>query len=230
VEPQGPKLAEGRDSEIFEHGPGLVLRRTFDGRSLVHEAEVMRHARAHGYPVPEVHDAGEGWLVMERVDGPTMLETATRPPFRLRRWALVLADLHRRLHEIPAPAWLPPARLPGDRVLHLDLHPLNVLLSDRGPVVIDWSNARRGDPALDLADIWVTFRCADVPATGLELRAANLGKRIFLRWFLRAAGREEACRALPAACEGRLADPNWTPSERERIRRLAEWASAKAPS
>ncbi len=38
----GPKLAEGRDSEIFEHGIGKVLRVVRDGRSLVAEAEVMR--------------------------------------------------------------------------------------------------------------------------------------------------------------------------------------------
>jgi aminoglycoside phosphotransferase (APT) family kinase protein len=230
VKPLGPKLAEGRDSEIFEHGPGLVIRVARDGRSLVQEAEVMRHVRSHGYPVPEVRDAGDGYLVMDRVDGPTMLEVATRPPFRIRRWALVLADLHDRLHDIPAPDGLPGARLPGDRMLHLDLHPLNVIVGPDGPVVVDWTNARRGDPALDVADIWVTFRCADVPATGVELAAANVGKRLFLRWFLRAAGRDGALRALPAAIEGRLADPNWSEAERARIRRLGEWASKRSPS
>lgn len=230
MKPLGPKLAEGRDSEIFEHGPDRVLRRTFDGRSLVHEAEVMRYVRSHGYPAPEVHDAGDGYLVMDRVDGPTMLDVATRPPFRLRRWALVLADLHERLHAIPAPEWVPEARLPGDRVVHLDLHPLNVLMGADGPVVVDWSNARRGDPALDVADIWVTFLCADIPASGFELRAADVGKRLFLRWFLRAAGRDEALRALPAAIEGRLADPNWSETERARIRTLGEWASKRSPS
>jgi aminoglycoside phosphotransferase (APT) family kinase protein len=226
----GPKLAEGRDSEIFEHGPGRVVRIVRHGRSLAREAEVMRYVRSHGYPVPEVHDVGDGWLVMDRVDGPTMLAVATEPPFRIRRWALVLADLHARLHAIPAPDGLPDAPLPGDRVLHLDLHPLNVIVGGDGPVVIDWTNARRGDPALDLADVWVTFRCADVPATGLELAAASLGKRLFLRWFLGAAGRDDALRALPAAIEGRLADPNWSESERARIRVLGEWASKRSPS
>lgn len=230
MNPIGPKLAEGRDSEIFEHGPGTVLRRARDARSLLQEAEVMRYVRSHGYPVPEVHDAGDGYLVMDRVDGPTMLEVATKPPFLIRRWALVLADLHRRLHAIEAPAWLPEARLPGDRMLHLDLHPLNVLIGADGPVVIDWANARRGDPGLDIADIWVTFLCADIPAAGFELRAANLGKKVFLRWFLRAAGRDAALRALPAAIGGRLADPNWSDTERDRIRALGEWASKRSPS
>src|SRR5687768_18520503 len=52
----GPLLAAGRDSEIFEYGAGRVLRRARDGRSLAHEADVMRHVEAAGYPVPHVHD------------------------------------------------------------------------------------------------------------------------------------------------------------------------------
>ncbi len=56
----GPKLAEGRDSEIYEHGPGRVLRLARDGRSLVTEADVMRFVGERGYPVPGVYDAGQG--------------------------------------------------------------------------------------------------------------------------------------------------------------------------
>jgi aminoglycoside phosphotransferase (APT) family kinase protein len=51
-----------------------------------------------------------------------------------------------RLHEVP---------FEGEWLLHLDLHSDNVLLSRRGPVVIDWTNARAGDPALDVALTWV---------------------------------------------------------------------------
>ena len=124
----GPKLAEGRDSEIFEHGPGRVLRRARDGRSLVREADVMRHVRAHGYPAPEVFDAGEGWLVMERLDGTDMLAAMRKTPGAVRAAARQLADLHIRLGAIPAPEWLDAAPgPPGDRVVHLDLHPLNVM-------------------------------------------------------------------------------------------------------
>lgn len=36
-------------------------------------------------------------------------------------------------------------------MLHLDLHPGNVILTVAGPVVIDWTDVLRGDPALDLA-------------------------------------------------------------------------------
>jgi aminoglycoside phosphotransferase (APT) family kinase protein len=226
VEPQGPKLAEGRDSEIFEHGPGLVLRRSRDGRSLVREAEVMRYVADAGYPVPRVHDAGVGYLVMDRVDGPTLLDTAIRHPLRLGSYGRLLADLHQRLHAIPAPAGLPEAGVPGDRVLHRDLHPLNVLVTGDGPVVIDWANVAAGDPAYDVADTWVVFAAAEVPGSRFDRALAAVGRGIFLRSFLRATDKEAARAAIPAAVENRLHDRNMSEGEKARMRRLAEKAAA----
>jgi hypothetical protein len=39
----------------------------------------------------------------------------------------------------------------GPSVVHLDLHPENVLMTARGPVVIDWRNASGGEGDLDTA-------------------------------------------------------------------------------
>jgi aminoglycoside phosphotransferase (APT) family kinase protein len=56
----------------------------------------------------------------------------------------LLARLHAQLHEIEAPPEL------GDgRLLHMDFHPGNVILSPDGPVVIDWGIARAGEPILE---------------------------------------------------------------------------------
>ena len=85
MRPIGPKVAEGRDSEIFEHGAGRVLRLARDGRSLIAEADIMRYVRSHGYPCPEVYDAGDGYLIMDRLAGPTMMEVVGKPSFPLRR-------------------------------------------------------------------------------------------------------------------------------------------------
>lgn len=230
VKPIGPKLAEGRDSEIFEHGPGVVLRVARDGRSLVHEAEVMRYARDHGYPVPAVHDAGDGYLVMDRIDGPTMLEAAIKHPLRLGPYGRMLASLHERLHAIEAPECLPAAPLAGDRLLHRDLHPLNVLITEAGPVVIDWANAAKGEPAYDVADTWVLFSTADVPGSRAERAVAAVGRRIFLRHFLSGVDRRAARAAIPAAVADRLVDRNMTRAEKQRMQRLADWASSGAPS
>jgi aminoglycoside phosphotransferase (APT) family kinase protein len=223
VEPQGPKLAEGRDSEIFEHGPGRVLRRSRDGRSLVGEAEVMRHVRAHGYPAPEVFDAGAGWLVMERLEGKDMLAAAGRSPRRLRSAVQRLAELHRALGVIPAPEWLDPAPGPaGDRVVHLDLHPLNVMSTPNGLAVIDWANARRGDPAIDIANTWALLACGEPPGGRVERAVVGLARGLLLRTFLGATDRAAAERVMPALVEWRLQDRNHTETELQRLRRLLQ--------
>lgn len=231
MEPLGPKLAEGRDSEIFEHGPGRVLRVARDGRSLVAEAEVMRHARSYGYPCPAVHDAGEGWLVMDRLEGPTMSDVMLKQPWRIRSFGRVLAGLHERLHAIPAPAGVREVDVPGDVLLHRDLHPLNVMVTADGPVVIDWSNAARGGAAYDVADTWVLMRCADPGLDGLAAKAiVAVGRGMFLRGFLGAVDRSAARAAIPAVVEDRARDRNTTEVEKQRMRAMAEWAMRKGPS
>ena len=164
------------------------------------EAAVMEHARAHGFPVPDVLEVLDDALILERIEGPTMLADLRRGPWRIVRHAQTLAELHARLHQIP---------FEGEYLLHLDLHPNNVLLSDRGPVVIDWTNARAGDPALDIALTWV-----------IGFTSGGLRGRAFSRLFLRHVDREAAREALPDAVVFRLADPNVTDAERGRARRL----------
>ncbi len=61
--------------------------------------------------------------------------------------AEMLADLLWRLHAIPPMT----GGDPSARVLHLDLHPDDVMVTPDGPVVIDWRNVTHGDPAFDLA-------------------------------------------------------------------------------
>ena len=225
MEPIGPKIAEGRDSEIFAHGPGRVLRVARDGRSLEAEGEIMRHVRAHDYPCPEVHDAGEGYLVMDRLDGPTLMDVVGKPPFPLRKSGHLLADLHHRLHRIPAPPGIRVAPLPGDRVVHRDLHPLNVMMTPDGPMVIDWANASAGDPAFDVADTWVLFACGTPPMSGIDRLIVPIGRRVLLRSFLSRVDADSARRAIPAAVDHRLTDPNMSPEEHARMRELAAWAS-----
>lgn len=223
----GLKLAEGRDSEIFEHGSHRVRKIPRDGRSLIPEAEIMRYVRSQDCPCPEVHDAGDGYLVMERLDGPTMMETVGRPPFPLRRSGQLLADLHRRLHLIAAPPGLHVAPMAGDRLVHRDLHPLNVMMTADGPVVIAWASASAGAPSFDVADAWVLFACASAPVVGIDRVLVPIGRRVMLRAFLSRVDRGAARRAIPAAVEHRLTDRNMSDEERARMRRLAEWATSR---
>lgn len=150
----------------------------------------MEHARAHGFPVPTVHEVRADALVLERIEGPTMLAALD-----LERHPAELAGLHRRLHEI---------LFEGAVLLHRDLHPENVILSPDGPVVIDWTNAAAGEPALDVALVWVIATSTGDPVAGRFARA-------FVAHF------DDWERALPDALAYRLADPNVTPAERARL-------------
>src|SRR5215212_3746405 len=114
-------LASGRAADIYVLDDGRVLKRDRDGRSADHEAAAMRHAREHGFPVPEVFSASGTELVMERVGGPTMTADLARRPWRVTAHARLLAELHQRLHRIPPPAGLP-SRLGGEgAMVHGDL-------------------------------------------------------------------------------------------------------------
>jgi aminoglycoside phosphotransferase (APT) family kinase protein len=193
-------IAAGRASEIVELGSGRVLRRFKAGGQPEREAVIMEYARAHGFPVPRVLEVRDDALVLERVDGPTLLADLRSRPWQAGRAARMLAQLHADLHKIP---------FEGARLLHLDLHPDNVLLSRQGPVVIDWTNARAGEPAVDVALTWV------IGAT-----SGGWAGRAFTQLFLRHVDRRAARRALPQAAAFRLADPNVTDAERARVRRL----------
>jgi len=206
---EDPKLiAAGRASEILDVGEGRVLRRFKNGGHPDREALVMRHARLRGFPVPEVLEIRPDGLVLEMIDGPTMRDAAGQQFSEVRTHAALLAALHRRLHEIDAPDGLP-AVTEGNQLLHLDLHPANVILSSAGPVVVDWTNARRGTPAFDVAVTWV------IGATSGGL--GRLGGS-FLRQFLSHFDGRELRQVLRAAAEYRLVDENVTDEERVAIR------------
>ena len=126
-------LGSGREADVYAIGAGRVLRRYRRGDDATVEARLMTYLRGRGFPVPEVFEAHEADLIMERLDGPTMTEAMTAGRLGVAEGAATLIRLHHRLHELPPRL----GRAPGDRILHRDLHPDNVMLTARGPVVID---------------------------------------------------------------------------------------------
>ncbi len=81
------------------------------------------------------------------------------------------------------------AQLPdGDRLCHGDFHPANLILSGRGPIVIDWPNAASGDPHADVARTLLMLRIATLPdgSTAILRSLDHIGRRIFLRRYLAA--------------------------------------------
>lgn len=218
----GPLIASGRAADVYAHGDGLVLRRYRTPHSCLHEAAVMQHVRRHGYPAPEVIQVSGGDILMERVDGPTMLADFSRRPWRMFAYARMLADLLHRLHDLPTPEWLEPRLGGGRAIVHLDLHPDNVVLTARGPVVIDWTNAGCGNPEAELADLWLILANAEIPGSGLMATLIGAGRGAFLRRFIRAFDVDAIRRCLPVALEHRLRDRNMTDVERERMSRFVE--------
>jgi aminoglycoside/choline kinase family phosphotransferase len=213
-------LGTGRTADVFAHGEGHVLRRYRRPRDTEREVAAMEHARAAGYPVPTARAVSDTDIVLQRLEGPTMLDDLGRRPWRIDRHAVTLAALHRRLHEIEAPAWLDAPLGEGRSLLHLDLHPDNVMLTARGPFVIDWPNAARGPGAADIAHTWIVIACSS-PTTGRYRQAlAAFGRGLLLRSFLRRFDQAELERHLASAGEYRLANRELPEGERAAIRAL----------
>jgi aminoglycoside phosphotransferase (APT) family kinase protein len=198
-------------------------------RSMEKEAKVMGYVAQHGYPVPRVEEmsADGSELVMERIDGPTMLEVLSRQPWTLWRYAAVLAALHNRLHEIPGPQWLDPFLTGGNCLVHLDLHPLNVILSPKGPVVIDWSNAARGAGSADVALIWLVMIAAEIPEGRVQAVVARVFRRLFIRSFLGHFELAPVRAALPVVGTWKCQDRNMRAAEVASMQRLVARESGR---
>ncbi|MFE1799067.1 phosphotransferase [Streptomyces sp. NPDC059517] len=180
----GDLVGSGRRADVYayegaERGGGgaggsgeWVLRRYRDGCGDVSgAAAVMEYVRGHGYPVPRVRaTASRTDLVMERLAGPTMLGALTAGALTAAEAGAVLGRLLGELHAIPARC----SSDPGVRVLHLDLHPDNVVLTPNGPMVIDWDNTEEGAPGLDWGMSAVLL--AQVAVAEGDPRAAGAGE------------------------------------------------------
>jgi aminoglycoside phosphotransferase (APT) family kinase protein len=220
----GRLLASGRDGDIFEYGADRVLRRARDGRSIEPEARIMQYVGARGLSVPVVHEvrAGGTEIVMDRVVGPTMLAAISRRPWTMARHARVLAELHRRLHDLEAPDWLPQLPDRGDRIVHLDLHPLNVLYGPGGPVLIDWTNAARGCAETDLAQTWLILAASDTSDQGFLARVGSPLQRRFAQLVIGEFDRDRIVPYLRPVAESRAGDRHVRPGEVAAMDRLVE--------
>ena len=122
---------------------------------------------------------GRRGLLYERLEGISMLHDMNARPWMLLKYARSLAELHITIHQKSIQAGLPSYKdrlrrdlreaphltdelrqkalsvlelLPdGASVCHGDFHPGNVLLTNKGPVVIDWMTACSGSPWADVA-------------------------------------------------------------------------------
>ena len=139
-------------------------------------------------------------IVYERLEGPSLLNELATKPWNVDRYARLLAKLHIRVHEVQAPETLETQRewvkggipdsdlIPGElktRILRLldslpdgkqlchgDFHPGNILVTKRGPVIIDWMTVSKG------------LACGDVARTSIILEVAKAPEGTPMLWLL----------------------------------------------
>jgi Ser/Thr protein kinase RdoA (MazF antagonist) len=187
----GEKIGEGAFSEAYAWAPAQVVKLFKAGVSHLlgqHEARMIRAVRAAGFPVPEVFGEvtldGRFGIVLERLDGPTLLHLSRTGAVTFEQAGAIVAALALSLHKTPPPPEVPSMRAymeselrhddgkvpkhiakdilalidrlpPGDGLCHCDLSPGNVIMTAEGPKLVDWTFAMRGPAALDLAFLHV---------------------------------------------------------------------------
>ena len=183
-----------------------MLRRYREGErcDTEREAAVMRRAHEAGVPVPRVLGVEPDGLVLERIDGPTMLQEIERRPWLFLRYFKQLGELHRRVLDAG--------------LVHRDFHPLNVLLAEAGPVVIDWSNAGEGDPQADVAFSQVILATSDADFPRWLERLGRALRRRLVAAYLGGVGLRPGPDLLREAAELRLLDPHLREGELESVR------------
>jgi aminoglycoside phosphotransferase (APT) family kinase protein len=171
----------GTDTAIWRvaHGGMASALRVFrpeQAATCQREVAAMESAHRGGVPVPAIRASGR-WrdhpaLLLEWRQGLPLGVALQRQPWRSGRLGRAFGRAQARIHQIPAAAgdldgasWIEWAgddpqlagalrRLarPDTALLHLDYHPQNVL-ADGGQIsaVLDWANARAGDPRADIA-------------------------------------------------------------------------------
>jgi len=162
-------------------------------------------------------------MVMEHIRGRSMLDVIKSRPWKAGAMGRLLADVQRQIHAVPAGDIDLPRFGDGAAILHFDLHPDNVMLTDHGPVVIDWSNVAIGDPLADVMFSWMLMSTGEpdhVPA--LIRPVLQRVRRNLTNGFIADTPLTETARSwVDIVCERRLADPNTTEIEKRQIREFA---------
>ena len=218
---KGPLIGQGRTADVYTWGDNQVLKLFHKRVSLEwieREARTGNLAFEAGLATAKVGSVinveDRHGIVFERVDGPSMLAEISAKPWKLRRSARILAELHAAVHEKKLPD-LPSQKqiirdnvysanvldgeqkqvigrlldeLPdGDLLCHGDFHPDNIIVSENGAITIDWTTATRGNPLADVARTSLILQLGEMPPDTpvLTRLIVRLGRKLFHRIYLR---------------------------------------------
>ena len=93
-------------------------------------------------------------------------------------------------------------------------------MSRGGPVVIDWTNARRGDPAVDLALTWVLLESGSVSTNRWMAPVLGRARRLLTDAFLSSVDLDDVRSSLRSVVEWKVHDPNMSTDEQAAMWRL----------
>ncbi|GAA4161697.1 hypothetical protein GCM10022286_19680 [Gryllotalpicola daejeonensis] len=166
-EPRALTRMNGQDAAVWRVDDGersVALRVLPPGRGIEGEVRAQKIALDLGMPVPTVLESGvfaqhpftiTTWLAGESIGD--ALAAGGEPAALGSLLGRALAGLHEPLPD-------------GGVLCHLDFQPFNVLVTgDEVTGIVDWSNARIGDPREDLATTRVVLQFA--PALMPEFEA-----------------------------------------------------------
>jgi Phosphotransferase enzyme family len=166
----GEKIGEGATADIHVWAPGQIVKLFKVGASPRfgrHEARMTRAAFAAGAPevIDEVTVEGRFGIVLQRLDGPTLLQLLQTRAVTSEQVGAILATLYTSVHKTPPPPdvvslrdWIDavsrtsrdilPEHIatgvlslidhlpPENGLCHADLHPGNVIMTADGPRII----------------------------------------------------------------------------------------------
>ncbi len=148
-------------------------------------------------------------IVYERIEGKTFLQHILAGTMEVKEAAIISAELHSQIHtcvsdELPSQRELFAANIresildeaskdqaltllnnleDSDHVCHGDFHPDNIVLSLNGPVILDWANARRGNPIADMVLSSLILKIAALPDFIEYAGRFNTSKRVMYQAY-----------------------------------------------
>ena len=190
-------VGEGRTAEIWVHGDQTIVklyREDVPEHNISREFQISRLVYTQGVRTPQpfelISTQNRQGIVFQQIRGPSLLKILGEKPWRVNKYARMMAGLHYDLHKIEATedfgrqkerlkrgiieapmlsvdeksiilSYL--EELPeGSYLCHGDFHPDNVLI-DEQIWVIDWMTGAMGDPDGDAARSIVMFSMGAMP-------------------------------------------------------------------
>lgn len=213
-------LAQGSHARVYIVGDHVLVRRLKNYQGTYPNTDLMSYLKLLGFPTPTLFEARYDTLIMERLHGPTLLQSLIAQETSLAEAVHIMVQLHEQLHSLQPPQ--SPAsdgQPPGEaRVLHMDIHPGAIILTPNGPHLVDWEDARLGPPELDLAATALIFAMIASEPGELQEGAASL-----FRKFSRTVGTGYVP-YLETAARVRAEEMDISAEERSLIQPGLDWA------